>query len=62
MNDVSELEGFETYYSHWKKVEFMHSKSPDTANVGKTNRILRAYLRGMRILNSSLHIWQFVWK
>ena len=44
-------------YTQWKKVEFMHSKSPDTTNVRKTNRILKAYLRGMKVFNNSLHLW-----
>ena len=44
-------------YLQWKKVEFMHDKNPDTANVRKTNRILKAYLRGMKVFNKSLKIW-----
>ncbi len=44
-------------YMQWKKVEFMHKKNPDTANTRQVNRILKAYLRGMRIFKKSVRIW-----
>ena len=44
-------------YLQWKKVEFMHKKKPDTANAKQTNRILRAYLRGMKVFDKSLRLW-----
>ncbi len=44
-------------YLQWKKVEFMHKKNPDTTNTSQTNRILRAYLRGMKVFDKSLRIW-----
>lgn len=44
-------------YLQWKKVEFMHKKNPDTTNTRQTNRILRAYLRGMKVFDKSLRLW-----
>ncbi len=44
-------------YLQWKKVEFMHNKHPDTTNSRQVNRILKAYLRGMKIFKKSVNIW-----
>ena len=44
-------------YLQWKKVEFMHKKNPDTTNARQVNRILKAYLRGMRIFKKSVSLW-----
>lgn len=44
-------------YLQWKKVEFMHKKNPDTTNQKQLNRILKAYLRGMKIFDKSVRIW-----
>lgn len=44
-------------YLQWKKVEFMHTKHPDTTNARQVNRVLKAYLRGMRIFKKSVHLW-----
>lgn len=44
-------------YLQWKKVEFMHTKHPDTANSRQVNRVLKAYLSGMRIFKKSVHLW-----
>ena len=44
-------------YLQWKMVEFMHKKNPDTTNARQTNRILRSYLRGMKIFDKSLRLW-----
>ncbi len=44
-------------YLQWKKVEFMHKKNPDTANTRQVNRILKAYLRGMKIFDRSVRLW-----
>lgn len=44
-------------YLQWKKVEFMHTRHPDTTNTHQVNRILKAYLRGMRIFKKSVHLW-----
>jgi len=44
-------------YTEWKQVEFMHAKTPDPTNTRKTNRILKAYLNGMKVFNQSLDIW-----
>jgi predicted dienelactone hydrolase len=35
----------------------MHKKNPDTTNAKQTNRILKAYLRGMKIFDKSLRLW-----
>jgi hypothetical protein len=44
-------------YLQWKKVEFMRKKNPDTTNAKQTNRILRAYLRGMKVFDKSVNLW-----
>lgn len=44
-------------YLQWKKVEFMHKKNPDTTNTKQTNRILKAYLRGMKVFDKSVRLW-----
>jgi hypothetical protein len=44
-------------YLQWKKVAFLHKKNPDTTNARQTNRILRAYLRGMRVFDRSVNMW-----
>ena len=44
-------------YLQWKKTEFMHKKNPDTKNTKQTNRILKAYLRGMKVFDKSLRLW-----
>lgn len=44
-------------YLQWKKVEFMRKKNPDTTNAKQTNRILRAYLRGMKVFDRSVNLW-----
>lgn len=44
-------------YLQWKKAEFMHTKNPDTTNARQVNRVLKAYLRGMRIFKKSVHLW-----
>jgi hypothetical protein len=45
-------------YFQWKKVEFLHKKMPDTSNAKQVNRILKAYLRGMRVFRArSVNLW-----
>ena len=44
-------------YLQWKKVEFMHKKNPDTTNLRQTRRILKAYLRGMKVFDRSVNLW-----
>ncbi|MEI9910604.1 MAG: hypothetical protein WDO71_13570 [Bacteroidota bacterium] len=44
-------------YLQWKMVEFMHKKNPDTTNVRQTRRILKAYLRGMKVFDRSVNLW-----
>ena len=44
-------------YYQWKKVEFLHKKTPDSSNLKQTNRILKAYLRGMRVFDRSVRLW-----
>jgi len=44
-------------YLQWKKVEFLHKKNPDTTSNRQVNRILKAYLRGMKIFRKSVNIW-----
>ena len=35
----------------------MHKKNPDTTNARQLNRILKAYLRGMKIFDKSVNLW-----
>ena len=44
-------------YLQWKKVEFLHKKNPDTTNARQVNRILKAYLRGMKVFHRSVNLW-----
>jgi hypothetical protein len=44
-------------YLQWKKTEFLHKKNPDTSNAKQVNRILKAYLRGMKVFRKSVNIW-----
>lgn len=44
-------------YFQWKHAEFLHKKNPDTANQKQINRILRDYLRIMKVFKKSLNIW-----
>ncbi|MCX6204775.1 MAG: hypothetical protein NTZ19_00800 [Bacteroidetes bacterium] len=44
-------------YYQWKKVEFLHKKNPDSSNLKQTNRILKAYLRGMKVFDRSVRLW-----
>lgn len=44
-------------YLQWKKVEFLHKKMPDTNNARQVNRILKAYLRGMKVFDRSVNLW-----
>ncbi|MEI9944632.1 MAG: hypothetical protein WDN26_10485 [Chitinophagaceae bacterium] len=44
-------------YLQWKAVEFMHKKNPDTTNQRQVNRILSAYLRGMKVFDQSVDLW-----
>jgi hypothetical protein len=44
-------------YFQWKKVEFLHKKTPDTTNAKQVRRIVKAYLRGMQVFRSSVDLW-----
>jgi hypothetical protein len=44
-------------YFQWKKVEFMHKKTPDTNNTKQVRRIVKAYLRGMKVFRRSVNLW-----
>ena len=44
-------------YFQWKKVEFLHKKMPDTSNARQVTRILKAYLRGMKVFDRSVKLW-----
>jgi Platelet-activating factor acetylhydrolase, isoform II len=44
-------------YFQWKKVEWLHKKTPDTNNAKQVNRILKAYLRGMKVFRRSVNLW-----
>lgn len=44
-------------YFQWKKVEFLHKKNPDTTNAKQVNRIVKAYLRGMKVFRRSVNLW-----
>lgn len=44
-------------YFQWKKVEFLHKKTPDTSNAKQVRRIVKAYLRGMKVFHRSVNLW-----
>jgi hypothetical protein len=44
-------------YFQWKKVEFLHKKTPDTTNTNQVRRIVKAYLRGMKVFRRSVKLW-----
>ena len=44
-------------YFQWKKVEFLHKKNPDTTNAKQVRRIVKAYLRGMKVFRRSVNLW-----
>src|SRR5215203_5846999 len=44
-------------YFQWKKVEFLHKKSPDTTNAKQVRRIVKSYLRGMKVFDRSVDLW-----
>jgi hypothetical protein len=44
-------------YFQWKKVEFLHKKTPDTTNAKQVWRIVKAYLRGMKVFRRSVNLW-----
>jgi len=44
-------------YFQWKKVEFLHKKNPDTTNAKQVRRIVKAYLKGMKVFRRSVNLW-----
>jgi len=44
-------------YFQWKKVEFLHKKNPDTTNTKQVRRIVKAYLKGMKVFRRSVNLW-----
>lgn len=44
-------------YFQWKKTEFLHKKNPDTSNAKQVRRIVKAYLRGMKVFRRSVNLW-----
>lgn len=44
-------------YFQWKKAQFLHKKDPDTSNLRQVTRVLKAYLRTMRVFDRSVKLW-----